>query len=148
VNALQERLPGVEENVQLRDLKDLVSDYDEVREPVIEWVGKQPDYLRTAYEKVTSEGTPEQVADLISRFKKETNWVAPAAAGTPAPVPAPAPAPAPAPTPAPANGALPAAAAAAAASLKPVKTGRTEPNSAQDPNDFDGAWAEALSKVS
>lgn len=158
IAALQDRLPAVEDNVQLRDLKELIPDYEVVREPVIEWVGKQPSYLKTAYEQVTSKGTPEEIADLVARFKKETSWAAPAAAApatqpvvTPAAAPAAAPAatvkPAAA-TPAPAaNAALPAAAAAAAASLKPVKTGRTEPASGQDPNDFDSAWKEITAQA-
>lgn len=142
---LQERLPALESSTQYRDLVETIPDYEQVREPVIEWVGKQPEWVRGAYERVTNEGTPTEIAQLVAQFKKDTGWVAPAAAPaattaaaapaatTPAAVPAAA---------APKPAALPAAAAAAAASLKPVKVGRTEPTTAQDPNDFDSAWNE------
>lgn len=151
VNSISTNVGKVESSVQYRDLVEEIPDYNLVREPVIEWVAKQPAYLKAAYEQVTSSGTVEEIADLVDRFRKETGWVAPA--GTPAatPVPAATSAAAPAaaaPTPAPApNAALPAAAVAAAASLKPVKTGRTEPAPANDPNDFDGAWAEAIKQA-
>jgi hypothetical protein len=148
VNQISGNVGRVESSVQLRELEDLIPDYHEVREPVLDWVAKQPAYLKTAYEQLTASGSPEEIADMVDRFRKETGWVAPA--GTPAPTPAAtsaaapaaaAPTPTPAPAPAP-TAALPAAAAAAVASLKPVKSGRTEPAQAQDPNDFDGAWKE------
>ena len=144
VQPLMDVVPRLEVSTQFRELTELIPDYDAVRAPVLEWVDKQPAYLKAAYEQITSRGTPEDIADMVERFKKETNWVAPAATGTPAPAPAPSPAPAsgtPAPAAAP-RAALPTAAAAAAAALKPVKGGRTEVASAQDPNDFDAAFKE------
>lgn len=143
VNALQDlqgRVPALESTTQYSELVKAIPDYDDVRDPAIEWVSKQPDYLKTAYESVTAHGTPDQIADLIDRFRKETGWVAPTTA--PAALPASAASPAPvlpvsAATP---SAALPAAAAAAASSLKPVKVGRTEPTTAADPNDFDAGW--------
>ncbi|WP_158683570.1 hypothetical protein [Burkholderia sp. BE12] len=129
-------------STQYMDIKSLVPDYDQVRDPVLAWVDAQPAYLKSAYQTVTETGTPEDVADLIARFKKETNYVAPAPAAPAAAAAAPAAQPAAA-APAPAApAALPAAAAAAAAALKPVRSSRSEPTSAPDPNDFDGAFAE------
>lgn len=140
------------ERTQYSALRELVPDYDAVREPTLAWIAAQPEYLKAAYSQVANSGTPEQVADIINRFRKETGWVAPTAAApapaaTPAATPAaPAAAPAAAATPAPA--AAPAAAvspavAAAAAALKPVGATRTSPTTNADPNDFDGAFAEA-----
>ena len=143
VQPLMDVVPRIETSTQYRELNDLIPDYDAVREPVLEWVDKQPAYLKAAYEQVTSKGTPEEIADLVERFRKETNWVSPAAASTPAPTPAPAATPAPTPAPAAApRAALPTAAAAAAAALKPVKGSSTTPSKAEDPNDFDGAFKE------
>lgn len=140
------------ERTQYSELCKLVPDYDDVRDPTLAWINAQPEYLREAYQKVANEGTPAQVADIITRFRKETGWVKPGAAA-PAPAaaaPTPAAAPAAAATPAPA--AAPAAAvspavAAAAAALKPVGAARTSPTTNADPNDFDGAFAEAAKEL-
>lgn len=144
LDALRSQSNVTHERTQYQVLRELVADYDDIRDPTLKWIDAQPEYLKAAYSKVANEGTPEQVADIISRFRKETGWVkagapaAPAAAPTPA---APAPAAA-APTPA-APAAAPAAVAAAAAALKPVGAARTSATPAADPNDFDGAFAEA-----
>lgn len=126
-------------------LVQLVPDYDEIRDPVLAWVDKQPAALKAAYEDITSTGTPQDVAALIETFRTSTGWKGKAAAPAPAaaaPAGAPAaPAPAPAATPAPAP-ALSPAAAAAAASLAPVSTGRGAPAGGPDPNDFAGAFKE------
>lgn len=151
IDALYAQSGVAHERTQYQMLHDMVPDYDDIREPTLAWIAAQPAYLKDAYMKVANEGTPEQVADIISRFRKETGWVkaaasAPAAAPTAAaPAAAPAAA-APAATPAPA--AAPAAAvspavAAAAAALKPVGAVRSSTTTAADPNDFDGAFAEA-----
>jgi hypothetical protein len=118
----------------------LVSDYDDVRDKALAWVDSQPDYLKAAYKQVTDGGSPEEVADLITRFKKETNYVSPEAPTPPATTGAAA-----STTPAvpakPAAPALPAAATKAAAKLAVVKTGRTEQESGTSDEDFDGAFA-------
>lgn len=121
---------------QYDDIVELVPDYDDVRDKVLEWVETQPEYLKAAFKKVAAEGTPADVADLITRYKKETGQAEPAAAA-----PAAAPAAPAAPAAAPAAAALPPAAAAAAKSLRVVKSGRSEPTPGSDPNDFDGAFA-------
>lgn len=128
---------------QYRDVVALVPDYDQVHAPALEWVGKQPDYLRDAYTAVVENGTAEQVADLLNRFKKETNWVAPV--GAPAPAPALAAPVVTPPVPAPAAPLDPAA-AAAAARLTVVPTGRSTPVTGADPNNFDQAFAEFSSE--
>lgn len=138
---------------QYTQLKDLVSDYDAVRDPALAWVDKQPPALKAAYQEVANNGKPEDIAALIDTFKKTTGWTAPAAAAPAASAPAagmaaaparaPAAAPAAAPVAAPAA-ALSAEAQAAVAALKPVSTARTEATAGTDPNDFDGAFKDAL----
>lgn len=131
---------------QYQDIVSLVPDYDAVRDATLAWIDTQPAYLKEAYQRVANEGTAKDVADLITRFKKETNYATPAtapAAAAPAAggaVTAPA-----AGTPAAATGGLAPAAAAAAASLRVVKTSRSEPVTAPDPNDFDAAFKEFAS---
>ena len=125
---------------QYSEITKLVPDYDDVRDKTLAWVENQPDYLKSAYKRVTNEGSPEEVADLINRFKKDTGYAAPAAPAVPAAPAAVAPTPA---APAkPAAPALPAAAAKAAAKLAVVKTGRTEQESGTSDDDFDGAFAQ------
>ena len=123
------------ERDQYTDLKAAISDYDEVRDKTIEWANQQPSYLKAAYTKVIEEGTPEEVADLVDRFKKETGYVSAPAATTAKPAPAGGMA-------APANSKteLPAAAKQAAKALRVVDTKRAEQTSLDDPNDFDGAF--------
>jgi hypothetical protein len=127
---------------QYSEITKLVPDYDDVRDKALAWVDSQPAYIKAAYKQVTDGGSPEEVADLLNRFKKETNYTSPAAPTSPA-VPAagvasftPPAAPA-----KPAAPALPAAATKAAAKLAVVKTGRTEQESGDSDDDFDGAFA-------
>lgn len=146
---------------QYKDIVSLVPDYDEVRDATLAWIETQPGFLKAAYQKVAQDGSPQDVAELITRFKKETNYApaanpgaaggaaaasakpggavsapdaaAPAAASGAAAAAAPA---------AGGGGGLAPAAAAAVAALKPVKTTRSEPVAAPDPNDFDAAFRE------
>lgn len=130
---------------QYTDIKALVPDYDTVRDKTLAWVDTQPDWLKAAYTKVASEGTPDEVAGLISLFKKETSYVAPAASAAPA-TPAKSVAPA-----APATPALSPAAKQAAAKLTVVKTGRTEAGTAAEDtfeNSFAGYAAEEEKRLS
>jgi len=125
---------------QYSEIVKLVSDYDDVRDKALTWVDSQPAYLKAAYKQVTDGGSPEEVADLINRFKKETNYASPAAPTSPAPIGAATFTPPAAPA-KPAAPALPAAATKAAAKLAVVKTGRTEQESGTSDDDFDGAFA-------
>jgi hypothetical protein len=115
---------------QYADLKGLVPDYDAVRDQAVAWAQGQPSFLKTAYNRVIEDGSPEEVRDMIDAFRKATGYKAPAASGAPvvaAVVAAP---------PDPKK-------LAAVTALKPVTTGRTESNSsAADPNDFDSAFKE------
>lgn len=116
---------------QYSDITALVPDYDDVRDKTLAWVEKQPTYLKDAFHKIAQEGSPEDVADLIGRFKKDTGYAAPAGS-VPAPVVAAAPVPAPA---------LPAAVQKAAAKLTLVATERGGQTQAVDDSDFEGAFA-------
>jgi hypothetical protein len=127
---------------QYSEITKLVPDYDDVRDKALAWVDSQPAYIKAAYKQVTDGGSPEEVADLLNRFKKETNYASPAA---PTPSASPAAGAATSTTSAapakPAAPALPAAATKAAAKLAVVKTGRTEQESGDSDDDFDGAFA-------
>lgn len=164
LDALESSQTSVSTRTQYQDIVSLVPDYDTVRDATLAWIDTQPGYLKSAYQKVAEEGSPQDVADLITRFKKETGYVAgrTGTSATPATPAAAAPAGTGA-TAAPTGSAqaagaqgaaasagavsasLPAAAQAAAAALKPVKTTRSEPVSSPDPNDFDAAFKEFAS---
>ena len=125
---LAQRLSPLEQTVQggaqrshISDLHNLIPDYDSVRQPVIDWVGKQPGYLKAAFEQVVRQGTPDEVADLVGRYKAASGIqpapVAPAAPAAPAP-----------------------ALRKAAAALAPVRSSRSGSVPSTEPEDFDGAF--------
>jgi hypothetical protein len=102
-------------------------DYDQIYENVLQWVDKQPSYMKTAMQHVVEEGSAAEVVDMINRYKME--------AGKPlAAVPAPA---------AKVTD-LPEAAKKVARSLGVVSSKRSAVPQSQDPTDFDGAWTEAM----
>jgi hypothetical protein len=149
IEALQESAQKNSSRTQYSDLVALVPDYQQVREPTLAWIETQPGFLKKAYQDVAANGSAQDVAHLIDRFKKETDYVPASGVGTTgAPVvPAVEPAAAAARTVPPVRAALPAAAAAAATSLKVVKSSRSEPTTVPDPNDFDAAFAEFSAKT-
>lgn len=132
---LLEFAESVSTDTQYAKIVELVPDYPSVRDATLAWVDKQPAYLKDAYTKVVTSGSPNDVADLIGRFKKETNYQAPAAAIPAASAATPA---------APATGMLEATPAAkkAAAALTIVPSVRSEQVAGPDPNDFDSAFRE------
>ena len=116
-------------------------DYDAVYQPTMDWIEKQPSFLKAAYQNVVKQGTADDVAEMIQRFKNETGWQTPAAAPA-----GKAPAPAAKPTaPAQQQTELSAAAKQAAKAMGAVGAKRGASAGAQDPNDFDSAWEEATS---
>lgn len=132
---LFDQLRTVGNTLHLGELKQVVPDYSEALEAdVAAWVDTQPAYLQGAYKQVMQQGTSDEVADLIGRYR--------AATGT-APAPAPAPAgQAPAPAPAkPAQTELSSAAKQAAESLAPVSGDRSQVPQGEDPQDFVSAFA-------
>lgn len=126
----QEFRPVAQQVMQMRQemhvakLHEQVNDYDDIRDKVVEWANNQPDYLRSAYGQVIQRGTPQQVADLINRYRAEN-----------APPPAPAAQAAPPPP-----KALSPAVKKAAAALAPVASKRSDVVRTDDPGDFEGAF--------
>ena len=116
----------------LSDLHSKVNDYDDVRDKVVDWVEKQPAYLQPAYKHVITQGTVDEVADLINRYKLDAGVKA-----APAVV---------APVKKPETELLPATKQAAAA-LAPVSSKRSAVVQAIDPSDFGAAFAEFASKM-
>ena len=125
-NPVLEYVQEAAPKTQYSEIVRLVPDYDEVRDKTLAWVDTQPAYLKAAYQSVTQNGSAADVADLISRFKKETGYHAVAPTAPAAPV-APA---------------LPPAAQKAAAKLAVVPTTRTGQTAGKDENDYDGSFAE------
>jgi hypothetical protein len=80
------------ERQHMADLQQIEPDYSsDLREQVVSWVNKQPPYLQAAYNHVITSGTPDEVKDLISRFKQASGGGAPAPRTTVTPsVPKPA----------------------------------------------------------
>ena len=102
-----------------------IPDYDDVRDKVIEWAGKQPAYLQPAYNRVISDGTVDEIADLVNRYRKDSGVGAPTAKVA---------------TPAKTESELSPAAKKAAAALAPVNSKRTAVVQQASPEDFDAAF--------
>lgn len=133
---LLERVDAIAQRTHLSDLQSRVEDYETIREKVIDWVEKQPSYLRSAYTQVVEQGTAEEVADLIARYRKDAGGAT--AAEIPPPVAAPAKKIA---------TELPPAAKQAAAALAPVSSKRSAVVQGVDPADFDAAFAHAAEQL-
>lgn len=119
LNPVVQQVRGGAESTHLNDLYARVPDYDQVRDPVIDWVAKQPAYLKNAYGQVVQQGTPEEIADLVNRWRAENAPAQPQAAPQPkAPNPA---------------------VKKAAAAMAPVSTKRSGAVS-MEPTDFDSAF--------
>ena len=109
----------------MAELHNRVNDYDDVRDKVVEWAMQQPPYLRAAYGHVIQNGTAEEVADLISRYR---------AANAPPPAPV-------APSAPPPSKQLSPQVKKAAAALAPVQSKRSTVVQGNDPNDYEGAFS-------
>lgn len=125
-------------NMQYDDVQRRVPDYEAVIPKVEAWVkeAKLPAYLKTAYSGVIEGGSPEEIADLIGRYRQDTGDTTGTIAQPPAPPPAPAP---PAPS-------LSSAAIKAAARLAPVDGNRSGPIQGA-PQTFDDGFAAALKSL-
>lgn len=129
---LMETVQVLAQRTHLSDLTSKVDDYEQVREGVISWVEQQPTYLQVAYKHVIENGTVEEVADLVGRYKRETGVSAQ---------------PATAPAPRKPDTELPPATKQAAAALAPVSSKRSAVAQAVDPEDFESAFAAFASKM-
>lgn len=121
---------------QHMDLTQAIPDYDEYRDKVIEWAtgANQPAYLRDAYANVIQYGSREDIKDLYQRFYQETGIKPVASQQQQAPITPPKIATRSA-------SELPASAKQAARALAPVGSKRSEIPTANDPSDFEGAFA-------
>jgi hypothetical protein len=129
VQTLQEQLRSVTNTLHVGELKAAVPDYsDSLESEVASWVDTQPAYLQAGMKQVMQQGTSEEVADLIGRYRAATGTAPAAPAATPAPAK-------------PAQTELSSAAKQAAASLAPVSSDRSQVPQGQDPGDFASAFA-------
>jgi len=131
ISPLLQNVRALSERTHLADLHNTVEDYDDVRDKVIDWVGKQPAYLQPAYQHVIQQGTVDEVNDLISRWRQETGARTQAAA----------------PAKRRTETELPTATKQAAASLAPVSSKRSAVIQGVDPNDFESAFSEFAGKM-
>jgi hypothetical protein len=116
----------ISEQLALSALRGEHADYDEVYDKVVQWVDTLPGPFKAGAKLTMTQGTPEEVAELITEYKKSHVTATPAAS---APVAG--------------KTELSAAAKQAASRLRVVGSKRTTPVAGADPNDFDAAWAEA-----
>lgn len=101
-------------------------DYAALTPDLVNWVNTRPAFARDAYTQTLQNGGTQAVIELLSEFKEATGRNKTAPAEAPASAPAPV-----VPNP-------------AAQALAPVTAKRSSPpRGAPDPNDFDGAFAEA-----
>jgi hypothetical protein len=133
IRPLMETVQLLAHRTQLSDLTARVPDYDTTRDQVIAWVATQPEYLQPAYNAVITNGSVDEVADLIGRYKRETG--APAATAAPAAAPKKP------------DTELPPATKQAAAALAPVSSKRTVVPQTVDPTDFETAFASFADKL-
>lgn len=117
------------ERTHVTDIYDFVPDYDQVREPVINWVSQlPPSAFRNYAVGVVQQGAPNDIQALVDQWRTVSGQQAPAPMQrAPAPV-------------APQRKAADPALKRAAAALAPVKSQRTTVVQTDDPNDFDGAF--------
>lgn len=134
ISPVLESVKTISERTHLQDLQSTVNDYDDVRDKVVDWVGKQPAYLQPAYNHVIQQGTVDEVVDLINRYKADTGVkVAQAPSSPPARKKM--------------DTELPSATKQAAASLAPVSSKRSAVIAGVDSGDFESAFAAFADKL-
>ena len=133
ITPIVETVQALSQRTHLSDLHSVVEDYDTVRDQVIDWVGKQPAYLQVAYNHVIQNGTAEEVADLIGRYKREAAPASPSTGNAPAPAKK-------------TDTELPSATKQAAAALAPVSSKRSAVPQGE-PSTFEDAFEAFASKL-
>lgn len=139
---LTEVLREVKVKTHFDTIRQAHPDLEQVLPGVQAWVDQQPASLQGVFSQVLKAGTAEQVVDLVAAYKKTVPPgaapVAPAPPVTPSAPPLAA-------TPASRQAPRPTPTAAAVAATAAVEMGkRTAIAPGADPNDFSGAFAEAL----
>jgi hypothetical protein len=126
----QEMTETIAERTHRQDIESNVTDYsDKLRDDVISWVKTQPAYLQNAYSQVITEGTVDEVKDLVDRYRTATGQGAPA------------------PKPASRDNELSEPAKQAAAALAPVESKRAGVQQPSDPSNFDDAWKQFSASI-
>lgn len=111
---------------QYADITERNPDYEDIRDQVFDWVDTQPAYLQTAYKQVMKSGTVEEVNDLFDRFRADKGLPKdkkPVSTGKKIAEPS-------------------ETAKKAAKSMAPVSTKRSTVPRGDDPDDYDGAFAQ------
>lgn len=134
IGPLQQTLDALAGRTHLTDVKSAVPDYsDNLRQQVVDWVKTQPAYLQPAYDHVITQGTVEEVKDLVDRYRQATGQTAPAAGAAITGQSDQRPA---------KDNELSGAAKEAAAALAPVESKRSEVLTPGDPSNYDDAWSQ------
>ena len=129
LSPIMEMVQSISTRTHLQDLQEVVTDYDDVRDKVIDWVATQPTYLQSAYNHVIQSGTVDEVADLINRYKEASGvQIKPAGASKK-------------------ETELPTATKQAAAALAPVSSKRSAVIQSGDPSDFESAFESFADKL-
>ena len=126
---LEQAVQQLMTQARLGGVKAAVSDYDDLMPKVESWVEKQPAYLQSAYKHVIQNGSAEDVADLVARYKKEAGGPAPTSVRKPV-------------------AELPTPAKQAVEALAPVSSERSATAAHEpDENDFDSAFERAIEAI-
>lgn len=67
-----EQLQQSKVEAHFNSIRSRVPEFDEIREPVQEWVKEQPEFVRPAFEQVLKQGSADQVVELLNAYKQAT----------------------------------------------------------------------------
>ena len=127
IEPIKEMAEAASAHVHRQSIETNIADYsDNLRDDVVAWAATQPAYLQAAYNHVITQGTVEEVKDLVDRYRAATGRK-PAGAGTQ-------------PSAGKKDNELSDEAKKAAASLAPVDVKRSGVQQPGDPANFDDAW--------
>jgi hypothetical protein len=129
---MQEMIDALSDKATIDTIRTAHNDYETIYDDVVSWAKTLPSSFRIGALQTMEQGTPEEVSELIAEYKKQKGLTG--KAGVPQPS-----------EPKDKEPQLSAVAKKAAQSLQVVQSRRTAPAStASDPNDFEGAWKEAV----
>lgn len=135
VTPVLQQVETIADRTHVADIYDFVPDYDQVREPVIDWVSRLPNNAFRQYAVgVVQQGSPADIQGLVDQWRMFNGVAAPQAAAPAARAPQQVQ------RPAPVVKQAPPSLKQAAAAMAPVKSQRTTVIQTDDPNDFDGAF--------
>ena len=135
IQPIRETAELLAERTHVADITGAIPDYsDQLRDDVTKWVETQPAYLQAAYNQVITQGTVDEVKDLVARYREATGAKKPAGAGGSE-------------KPKGRTNELSEPAKQAAAALAPVESKRSGVQAPSDPSNFDDAWKAASSDI-